>query len=470
MRAEQEDLSVHFESHRAQLEEVLRQTEQSSLQITEVAQLAGETMREAISTTAEQLRELSDQAQVERDLLGGSALQSFGALSEAAAFERRALEDETRRAIEELAAASEEALKSAEGAAAAARAKVEALQLATEVVGGVADANFEQKLNQAKVLIEQSASLVEEAGLQSAFRLEQTIGKAYGALDILQSTLAEIEKRAQSLPNEAAARGAEVRKAIDHANQALIASAKGAAQELEQIDGAFQERVKRNYEMLSEAVRLMGVLGGNAATRAAAPMPPRPPPQAAPPLPLKPRAERPAPEAASQDEDLSLRPRLRLTPAAEVHDAEDAPAPPPSDADPDLSWSELVAALDENQADDAELERTLIAQIDGLGIDAQALIPRRRLDEIARLYEGGDAAGGREAIHRLAPAGVRKLSRRILSDKLMRAQAERLIDRYTELLRGVARRGGEGLTAASLLGSDAGRAFLLLDAALAEIG
>jgi hypothetical protein len=474
MRAEQEDLSVHFESHRAQLEEVLRQTEQGSLQITEVAQLAGETMREAISTTAEQLRELSDQAQVERDLLGGSALQSFGALSEAAAFERRALEDETRRAIEELAAASEEALKSAEGAAAAARAKVEALQLATEVVGGVADANFEQRLNQAKVLIEQSASLVEEAGLQSAFRLEQTIGKAYGALDILQSTLAEIEKRAQSLPNEAAARGAEVRKAIDHANQALIASAKGAAQELEQIDGAFQERVKRNYEMLSEAVRLMGVLGGNAATRAAAPMPPRPQPQAAPPLPLKPRADRPAPQAtsqpASQDEDLSLRPRLRLTPAAEVHDEEDAPAPPPSDADPDLSWSELVAALDENQADDAELERTLIAQIDGLGIDAQALIPRRRLDEIARLYEGGDAAGGREAIHRLAPAGVRKLSRRILSDKLMRVQAERLIDRYTELLRGVARRGGEGLTAASLLGSDAGRAFLLLDAALAEIG
>ena len=173
------------------------------------------------------------------------------------------------------------------------------------------------------------------------------------------------------------------------------------------------------------------------------------------------------------DDDLSLRPRLRLTPAAEEQDDvedEDAVPPPPHDADPDLSWSELVAALDENEADDVELERTLIAQIDALGIDAQALIPRRRLDEIARLYEGGDAAGGREAIHRLAPAGVRKLSRRILSDKLLRAQAERLIDRYTELLRGVARRGGEGLTAVGLLGSDAGRAFLLLDAALADLG
>src|SRR5262249_14507845 len=159
--------------------EVLRQSEQGSLQITEVAQLASETLRDAITGTAEQLRELSDQAQVERDLLGGSALQSFGALAEAAAFERRALEDESRRAIEEPSQASEEALKSAEAAAAAARAKVEALQEAASSASGKADANFEQKLNQARVLIEKSASLVEEAGLQSAYRLEQTIGKAY---------------------------------------------------------------------------------------------------------------------------------------------------------------------------------------------------------------------------------------------------------------------------------------------------
>jgi hypothetical protein len=473
LRADQEDLAVHFESHRAQLEEMLRQTEQGSLQISEVAQLAGETLREMVANTTEQLRELSDQAQVERDLLGGSALQSFGALSEAAAFERRALEDETRRAIEELAAGAESAHKHAEAAASAARAKVEALAEAGLAAGAKADNNFEQRLAQAKSLIDKSAGLVEEAGLQSAFRLEQTIGKAYTALDSLQTTLGEIEKRAQTLPGEAAARGREVRKAIDQANDALIASAKTAASELEQIDSAFQERVKRNYEMLSEAVRLMGVLGGNAATRAAMPSSPRPQPAAPPPLPLRTRTERAAPPAPSEDdEDLGLRPRLKLTPAsaaAEDEDEEDAGKPPPEN-DPDLSWSELVAALDENDADDPELERTLIAQIDALGIDAQALIPRRRLDEIARLYEGGDAMGGREAIHRLAPAGVRKLSRRILSDKLLRAQAERLIDRYTELLRGVARRGGEGLTAAGLLGSDAGRAFLLLDAALSDLG
>jgi hypothetical protein len=473
MRAEQEDLAVHFESHKAQLEEIMRQSGLGSAQITEAAEQAGSALREALAGAGEQLRELTDQAQVERDLLGGAALQSFGALAEAAAFERRALEDETRRAIEQLAAASEEAHRAAEMAAGAARDKVEALAEAAQSVGGAADASFEQRLTQARVLIERSAGLVEEAGLQSALRLEQTIGKAHGAVDTLQGALAEIEARAQALPEAAAARGREVASALDQANQALIASAQTAAHELEQIDSAFQDRIKRNYEMLSEAVRLMGVLGGNAATRAAPAVPARPPPAAAPPLPLKPRGETPtAALSVAPGDDFVLRPRLKLTSADardEGEDDEDDGRLPPQ-ADPDLSWNELVAALDENEADDAELERILIAQIDALGIDAQALIPRRRLDEIARLYDAGDAAGARETIHRLAPAGVRKLSRRILMDKLLRAQAERLVDRYVELLRGVARRGGDGLTAAGLLGSDAGRAFLLVDAALADLG
>jgi hypothetical protein len=199
-------------------------------------------------------------------------------------------------------------------------------------------------------------------------------------------------------------------------------------------------------------------------------------------VPLRSRREPPPPAPPLDDEDeehLGLRPRLKLTPAVPeplFEDDEDneqigsAPPPAPPVDDPDWSWNELVAALDENDADDSELEKTLIAQIEGLGIDAAALIPRRRLDDIARLYEGGDAAGAREQIHRLAPAALRKLARRVLSDKLMRALSERLIDRYAGLLRGASRPGGGGLTAPTLLSSDAGRAFLLLDAALGDLG
>jgi hypothetical protein len=486
LRTEQEDLAVHFESQRAQLAEMLRATEQSALQLGDTAEGSAETLRSLIATVVDQLREMSDQAQTERDLLGGSALQSFGALSEAAAFERRALEEETKRAIEGLAAAAEATHKAAERASMAATAKIDGLAQAAFDAGQQADADFTRRLEDARMLIEQSAKLIDEAGERSAVRLETGVQTAYAGLEALQRSLAEIEARAAALPAEAANHGDEIRKALEGANESLLASARHAAQELEGIDAAFQERVKRNYEMLSQAVRLMGVLGGNAQARAAATpssfTPPRPAPQPAPPVPLRSRREPPPPAPPLDDEDeehLGLRPRLKLTPAVPeplFEDDEDneqigsAPPPAPPVDDPDWSWNELVAALDENDADDSELEKTLIAQIEGLGIDATALIPRRRLDDIARLYEGGDAAGAREQIHRLAPAALRKLARRVLSDKLMRAQAERLIDRYAGLLRGASRPGGGGLTAPTLLSSDAGRAFLLLDAALGDLG
>jgi hypothetical protein len=497
MRSDHEDMTVHFETQRAQLGEMMLQAEQGTLQVGEVAMRSAQTLRDLIVAAAEQMRDMGDQAQTERDLLSGSALQSLGAFSEAAAFERRALEEETRRAIEDLTIAAESAHKAAERAGAAARVKVEQLSEAAFVAGQKADATFEVRLNEARGLIERSVQLVDEAGSRSAQKLEQGVGAAYTALDVLQRSLAEIEARASSLPAQAASSGDDIHAAFETANQTLLEGARKAAAELEGIDSAFQERVKRNYEMLSEAVRLMGVLGGGAATRASGPAvitrpPPTPPPSLPlrqretppppPPPPPEPKAE-PKPEPRREPEpdieDLDLRPRLRLKPAAPDDDGDDEPmfrsTPPlrpstPGGPDPDWTWNELVSALDENDADDLEMERVLLAEIDGLGIDAPALIPSRRLDDIAIAYEAGDAPAARELVHRLAPAAVRKLGRRVLTDKLIRAQADRFIDRYHGLLRGAVRRGDDGLTAVNLLGSAAGRAFLLLDAAVGDRG
>jgi hypothetical protein len=497
MRSDHEDMSVHFETQRAQLSEMMLQAEQGTLQVGEVAMRSAQTLRDLIIAAAEQMRDMGDQAQTERDLLSGSALQSLGAFSEAAAFERRALEEETRRAIEDLTVAAESAHKAAERAGAAARVKVEQLSEAAFVAGQKADATFEVRLNEARGLIERSVHLVDEAGSRSAQKLEQGVGAAYTALDVLQRSLAEIEARASTLPTQAAASGEEIHAAFETANQTLLEGARKAAAELEGIDSAFQERVKRNYEMLSEAVRLMGVLGGGAATRASGPaVVTRPPPTPPPSLPLRqretpppapappppePKAEpKPEPRPEPDEEDLDLRPRLRLKPAAPEDDDDEAeepmfrPAPlrpsTPGGPDPDWTWNELVSALDENDADDLEMERVLLAEIDGLGIDAPALIPTRRLDDIAIAYESGDAPAARELVHRLAPAAVRKLGRRVLTDKLIRAQADRFIDRYHGLIRGAVRRGDDGLTAVKLLGSAAGRAFLLLDAAVGDRG
>jgi len=472
LRTDQEDLAVHFESQRAQLVEILRQSEQGAEQVGAVALRGADMLRDLIDLAVDQLRDMSDRAQAERDLLGGASLQSLGAFSEAAAFERRALEEQTRRAIDELTRSAEEAHRAAETAAAAARLKVEQLSQAASAVGDTAEASFDTRLNQARGLIEASVQLVDEAGARSAEKLEQGVSAAFSAMEALQNSLGDIEARAARVPQDIAGRGEDIRAALALANETLLSGARAAAQELEAIDNAFQERVKRNYDMLSEAVRLMGVLGGGAATRAggASSITPRPPQTPGPPLPLRARnvAPPPTPAAAAPPgtEDFNLRPRLKLT---GLDDVPATPAPKPAETDPDWTWNELVAALDEKDADDGEMERALIAEIEALGIDASALIPRRRLQELAQAYESAKSAEAREIVHRVAPAAVRKLARRVIADKLLRAQAERFVDRYAGLIRGAARQGTEGLTAIGLLSSDAGRAFLLLDAAVGDL-
>lgn len=99
---------------------------------------------------------------------------------------------------------------------------------------------------------------MDEAGARAVAKLDQGIVAAQGALDALQRNLAEIEARSARLPSDAEARGLQVKAALDAATEALMHSARTAASELQTIDDAFQDRVKRNYEMLSEAVRLMG--------------------------------------------------------------------------------------------------------------------------------------------------------------------------------------------------------------------
>jgi len=471
LRSDQEDLAVHFESQRAQLVEILRQSEHGAEQVGAVALRGADTLRDLIDLAVDQLRDMSDRAQTERDLLGGASLQSLGAFSEAAAFERRALEEQTRRAIDELTRSAEEAHRAAETAAAAARLKVEQLSQAALAVGDTAEASFDTRLNQARGLIEASVQLVDEAGVRSAEKLEKGVSAAFSAMDALQKSLSDIEARAARVPEDISAQGEDIRAALELANKTLLTGARAAAQELEAIDTAFQERVKRNYDMLSEAVRLMGVLGGGAATRASGPpsIPPRPPQTPGPSLPLRDRgtsapAADPGRDIAS--EDLNLRPRLKLT---GLEDKAAAKPPTPGEGDPDWTWNELVAALDETDADDSEIERTLIAEIEALGIDAAALIPQRRLPEVAEAYEASNSVSAREIVHRVAPAAVRKLARRVMSDKLVRAQAERFVDRYAALIRGAARRGTDGVTASSLLASNAGRAFLLLDAAVGDL-
>ncbi len=256
--------------------------------------------------------------------------------------------------------------------------------------------------------------------------------------------------------------------------------------------------MRRNYEMLSEAVRLMGVVAGAAGTVGSRPAPP--PPAAAPPAPQAqapaptppvqqapaaqaapppaPPLARPAPAAAPPSPEAGLRPRLRLTPTASdeefktVFDAAGGRDPPETVGD-SWTWKELLSSVDEAPAGTPASgtpasDEALLNEIDTMGIDAGALLPRARLEEIAAALQQGDPDAGRQVVRRLAPAAIRRLSRRMMTDRAFRAHAERFARRYQAML-AEAGRDRDGVVASALLGSDQGRAFLLIDAAAGEV-
>jgi hypothetical protein len=508
LRAEQEDFATLTESRAAQLAEFVAGAQADVTQLNAATTTGAKSLSDLIAEARAKLGELAEAAGSERDAFARSAEGTLKDLSEAGARERQHLEAAMRSTIEALSAAAVEAREAADVHAEAARARVDLLNEAAFTAGQKADQVFESRLGQARGLIEQAARLVEDAGERTAQRLETQITDARAALSGLNAMMDEVSARAARLPQETGARADEVRAAVDQGLEALLASARHAAQETQAIDQAFQERVKRNYEMLSEAVQLMGVVaqGGQGASVLQRPSPAeRARSRVAAALPAR-DAPAPLPAAASplapEPVEPMLRARLRLTPTASddefkaVFDA--AGGQVPAAEEPGWTWKELLTTLDAEgepgadgasaepaaptaapaaappapaaPVDEARLGEALYQEIETMGIDPLALLTKGRIEEIAAAMQTGDAGGAREVVRTLAPAAIRRIARRMLADAVFRGRAQALNGRYAELVAQAARRDPQNVQAAALLATNPGRAYLLLDAAAGQSG
>jgi hypothetical protein len=481
LRADHEAYAVEAESLRAQLSEVIAQARGGAVELGETAAHSADVLRQMIAATGEHLRELSQTASAERDQLTAQAAHSMSMISELAGRERETLEERAQDSIGMLVAGATQARQTAESHVATARGEVDQLGEAAFAAGQKATVAFDSRLAEAREIIERSAKLVDEAGSKTSERLNQGVEAARETLGSLQDLLAEIDQRLSRAPADAQAQTEAIRQNVERGIEALMASARSAAEETQNIDAAFQERVRRNYDMLSEAVRLMGVVAGAAGTtggQRAAPRPASPASQAAASTPAPPRPvarvpETPPAPAAPAPDTASLRPRLKLTPTAtdaefkSVFEAAGGQEPAETIGD-SWTWKELLSSMDDAPVDDGALAGVMLAEVEAMGIDAAALAPRARIEEIAAAIKSGGPANGRDMMRRLAPAAIRRLSRRMMADRSFHAQAERYVRRYQGTIAEAANREGEGFSAQPLLGSDQGRAFLLLDAAIAE--
>lgn len=467
IRADQEDFAAQAETRAAQLSEFMAQATMSASELGDTAARGGEALRNLIGEAASQMSALLETAAAEREALTGESQNALNLLSDAAAGERQRMERDLRESIDRLTQAATEAKRAAEGHAEAAQGRVDQLNEAAFAAHQKADAIFQARLDEARDLIEASAQMVEQAGAQTAQRLEEGAASAKATLAELQALLADLETRTRLLPEQARAQTQQVKAAVDQGMEELMDSARRTAEETQAIDSAFQDRVRRNYDMLTDAVKLMGVVAG-AAQQPTPAAPVTPPPASL-------RSREISGEAVSRE--AGLRPRLRLTPTAtdeefrsvfEAAGGRSPPEPAP-EGEGGWSWKDLLSTIDGDDSDAEGLAERLLSEIEAMGIDPTALLPRNRIDELAAAVQTRDYGGAREVVRRLAPAAIRRLVRRLFSDAALRGQTERYLRRFTGMLDEAAERDRGGMLVASLLSSDAGRAWLLLDAAHGDL-
>ncbi|KQY86671.1 MULTISPECIES: hypothetical protein [unclassified Brevundimonas] len=465
LRTDQEDFSAQVESQRAQLTEQLSASRTAAGELGETSTRTAETIRDLVEAATDQFRALVEMSQREADGFDAAtklALDRFEAL---AAEARDALVEETRLALSALQATAEESRAAAAEAAEQASMRADRLGEALFEAAQKADQAADARVDSARKIVVETGGLVDEAGERALEQLESTLERMNAALARIGETIGDLDERAARLPEEAQKRIDAVRTSVEDGLAALSAASQKAAADTEALDSGFQERVRRNYDMLTEAVRLMGVVSGDTpAIRRREPAPVSPP--------VEPEAPRERPAKGEESRGFGLRGRLKLEPMP-------GSAPPATSTEDRLGWSDLVddgpgeAPLDLDTpvmpvADIAGLEDRVIAAIRRMGVDPNALLPRSRIEEAAQAVAQRDPDRARQIVRRVAPAAVRSVSRRVLTDPDLRGDAEAYVRAFARDLTARAD-AGDAAGIQARLTSDGGRAYMLLDAAIGDL-
>lgn len=111
----------------------------------------------------------------------------------------------------------------------------------------------------------------------------------------------------------------------------------------------------------------------------------------------------------------------------------------------------------------------LSAEIGAMGIDPTALLPRSRIQDVTAALQARDGDQARQIVRRLAPAASRRLARKLFTDEALKRQVHGYLHRYQGLIEEAVERDPGGLLAETLLNSEAGRTYLLFDAAVGDL-
>ena len=435
LRNDQEGFAAQIENQRIQFVDQLSQTRTAANDLN----LTGDQIAEAIKSQTEavldQFRTLIGMSQREADGFDAATKLSLDKFEMLAAESRERLLNETRIAVETLNRASVEQRQLAEQALQQAQIRADRLGESLFDAARQADDAAESRIAGARRIVDETVKMVDQTGMEAMTRLESLTRRMTDALAQIETSVRELDDRAARLPEETAQRMAAVRTNAEQSLASLNDASRRAAAEAEALDMGFQDRVRKNYEMVNEAVRLIGTPKAETS-----------------PMPSEPSA------SIINDDPM----RIPLRPAS-LHEpvapqAEIAPEPP-------LHWQPAPRQPQEPAVPLHVLSELAVSSIRRMGVDPNALLPRARIDDVAFALSRDDVVRARQIVRRVAPAAVRSVNRRVVADQELHRDINRFIDAYARLLADL---GDDQNGVNNRLASDEGRAFMIYDAALNE--
>jgi hypothetical protein len=498
LKAEQEQFEQTFAERHDQLAILVSQSIEAANAVTQSVADANQQFDDLAGTTIDRTEAMSDAARQHRAAIASAAVDSLSALTDASLRHRDVLVAETQYMIDTMVQAAEEARLAAEDQMAHVKGQIDQLGEASFTAGQQAEAMFEARLSEARTLIEQSARLAEEAGARSSEQLTEGLVSTRAVVSEFAELLARLEARMANLPKEAA-RQAEIvtsglAQGLIQGIEDLTLAARRAAEDSQTFDVEFKDRVRRNYEALGLAVMQLEAMGKRTPSLVTAQTAERPPLTASSSLrqpvagrsvlrtpPASPTRPDPTTRPLVQPSDSQPRPRLRLTPAIETPPAPtSAPTAEPArpvtpvnlgsgtEKSDQWTWKDLLTSLEEDFVEDEQLGPILAQEIHDMKIDTQSLLPRVSVEEIAASINAGDYNVAFDKVTGLAQNSIRRLAKRLQSDRGLMTKAERFVEIQSNMIVDAASRDREGFLMPTLLSNEQGRAYLLYAAALAD--
>ena len=247
LRKEQEKIAAALDFHRAELDTMVATARGGADSLTSASSNGAAAFKKAVDDALERANSLAGRVRAE---------------SEYAATEHEAALARLIASAQEAKSISEAAIEAIEAQADAVTEKVEhANEIAFNAAKRSDDA-FQQRLAEADKLTTRASQVADEAAESVRRRLEAVLASARVETQNVERHIDTMTNRLAEMPVLARERAQEAADALRRGLEGLNAAAMVAAEESQEIDAAFQARIRQNYELLSDFMLRMGSVAG----------------------------------------------------------------------------------------------------------------------------------------------------------------------------------------------------------------